>query len=434
MPGERPHFSERPPLSIGAGPSSSTILQSWADGAGFKTTFGEQPHCPTGEDLALDAIPMRYKYWHEMNEDHDLAATLEEEPRYLSPPLPLPPTHEVWNGPSPVPIPTKTHLPLRRFSNEWPRHDKFYSKSACDAGHGFGHIDGIGHDHHSDMHISQSLSCPVRDPDTHGVAETLMTDVEAAESVSTHLASFKRRCPESHCERILLSLVHPKSPRVDFELDNRALESIFSSTNKMFFNDRLTQRVKWDWSDAQSNPQYDNKIIGHTSLRRARGGGFETFILLSTPILRSRAYSRRLLISAFLHELIHCYLFICCGWSARDSGGHTDGFRRIADTIDRWVGRENLFLCHVEADLERFRRVPEQTSANDLASQVSASSTPSGSLASSESYSYSLASPVFYNERVCFPAKTNTDWERSLHDRWGHSQGGHDVSHAYGWS
>ncbi|ERS99233.1 hypothetical protein HMPREF1624_04431 [Sporothrix schenckii ATCC 58251] len=254
-------------------------------------------------------------------------------------------------------------------------------------------------------------------------SEPLLTDAEAAVSVAAHLASFNRRFPSSRHERILLGLIHPKSVDAEFDLDNNALESIFSSANEIFFNGRLTQRVQWDWSDASSNPQYDNKIIGHTSLRRAHIGGFETFVLLSTPILRSREYSRRLLISAFLHELIHCYLFICCGWSARESGGHTDGFRRIADTIDQWAGRENLFLCQVEADLERFRQPPEWNAAPDETPVVDYSG-------------YSLASPILYNARLCNPTNSNTDWERCLHDRWEHRQHHHGApsGHSYSWT
>ncbi|CAK7565915.1 MAG: hypothetical protein SEPTF4163_003845 [Sporothrix epigloea] len=262
---------------------------------------------------------------------------------------------------------------------------------------------------------AQTLSCPIKHYDTHNPTETMMTDAEAAKSVATHLANFKRRCPSSRHERILLGLIHPKPAIVEFDLDNSALESIFFAANEIFFNGRLTRRVQWGWSDASSNPQYDNKIIGHTSLRSAQGGGFETFILLSTPILRSREYSRRLLISAFLHELIHCYLFICCGWSARELGGHTDGFRYIANTIDRWAGREKLFLCQVEADLEQFRQPPARKTGEAGEGQP---------VKPADEYTaYSLASPIFYNT-VC--SNTDSDWERCVHDRWASHYGGHD--------
>ncbi|CAK7272300.1 hypothetical protein SEPCBS119000_005049 [Sporothrix epigloea] len=271
-------------------------------------------------------------------------------------------------------------------------------------------------DEHSEKNSARVLVYPNKEHGTHNLAETMMTDAEASASVSAHLANFERRCPSSRHKRILLGLIHPKPAIAEFELDNSALESIFFAANEIFFNGRLTRRVQWDWSDASCNPQYDDKIIGHTSLRRAQRGGFETFILLSTPILRSRDYSRRLLISAFLHELIHCYLFICCGWSARESGGHTDGFRRIAKIIDHWAGHEKLFLCEVEADLERFRQPLERKIGDDEHGQASKQA--------DDYVAYSLVSPVFYNN-VC--SNTDATWERCVHDRWTSHRGGHDI-------
>lgn len=78
--------------------------------------------------------------------------------------------------------------------------------------------------------------------------------------------------------------------------------------------------------------------------------------MLSQPILRNPAFDRRLLLSTFIHELIHCYLFINCGFEARIQGGHTEGFLRIARVIDGWVGEGFLGLCHVKADLDAFRK------------------------------------------------------------------------------
>ncbi|MDE9440013.1 hypothetical protein EWS82_13115, partial [Staphylococcus xylosus] len=58
-------------------------------------------------------------------------------------------------------------------------------------------------------------------------------------------------------------------------------------------------------------------IVGTTALRRsARLGGYETLIVLSSPILKDTKYNRRLLISTFLHEMIHSFLFIVCGITA----------------------------------------------------------------------------------------------------------------------
>ncbi|KAL2125244.1 hypothetical protein VTJ04DRAFT_1609 [Mycothermus thermophilus] len=218
---------------------------------------------------------------------------------------------------------------------------------------------------------------------TEGCASTeLLDDAEAARRVRDHLATFRRRNPDSKHERILRNIISPRrgtayhhhhrsnlddddSDDADDEaeveemypIDAAALESIFSAANEIFFNGRLSQRVAWDWSHA-SAARFDHRVIGTTALRRAsaRTRGFETLIVLSEPILRDPRYSRRLLISTFLHELIHCYLFICCGFRARGEGGHTPGFREIAGLIDEWIGPGGggLYLTRVEADLELF--------------------------------------------------------------------------------
>ncbi|KAL2261797.1 hypothetical protein VTK26DRAFT_3344 [Humicola hyalothermophila] len=207
----------------------------------------------------------------------------------------------------------------------------------------------------------------------------LLEDDEAAQRVRDHLAAFRRRNPDSKHERILRSIITPRRRRRshhfrghpeegeevpdhqpesdEYPLDNDALESIFSAANNLFFNGRLSQRVRWDWSH-ESAGRYDGRVIGTTALRRAAPAtrGFETLIVLSSTILRDPRYSRRLLISTFLHELIHSYLFICCGFRARCDGGHTRGFREIAELIDEWAGKEaGLFLGRVEADLEMFK-------------------------------------------------------------------------------
>ena len=178
-------------------------------------------------------------------------------------------------------------------------------------------------------------------------------DLAAAQRVKEHMASVRR---DTKYERILKSLIHPKSVKADFALDNEALGSIFSAANEIFFHGRLSQRVTWDWSHSSSS-QYDSRIIGTTALREAKRGGYETLIVLSSPILKDTQYNRRLLISTFLHELIHSYLFICCGFKARNCGGHTKGFKKIADMIDHWAGRGILHLCDMEADLDQFRSV-----------------------------------------------------------------------------
>ncbi|KAK4100655.1 hypothetical protein N658DRAFT_516475 [Parathielavia hyrcaniae] len=227
------------------------------------------------------------------------------------------------------------------------------------------------------------------DPTERCASTELLEDREAAQRVRDHLATFRRRNPDSKHERILRSIINPRryhphrTPRShhhhhqgarlpddsSYPLDNEALESIFSAANEIFFNGRLSQRVSWDWSHA-SAARYDARVVGTTALRRAAAHtrGFETLIVLSSPILRHPLYSRRLLISTFLHELIHCYLFICCGFRARWCGGHTDGFREIAAVIDEWVGEGGgLYLKRVEADLELFREEEDGDGDGDAA-------------------------------------------------------------------
>lgn len=196
-----------------------------------------------------------------------------------------------------------------------------------------------------------------------------ISDFEAARVVRDHIAGLtrRRRCPDSQHGRILKVLINPKSnPRgstPDWPLDNDALRSIFSAANELFFAKRLTGRVAWDWSHPAS-AQYQAHIVGTTALRRSCQGGYETLIVLSSPILTDTKYNRRLLISTFLHEMIHSYLFVTCGLKAGKCGGHTPGFRQIAEMIDDWVGRGYLRLGEMEADLEQFRELDERTYDN----------------------------------------------------------------------
>ncbi|KAG8163389.1 hypothetical protein KVR01_006686 [Diaporthe batatas] len=200
------------------------------------------------------------------------------------------------------------------------------------------------------------------DSDSHSTVEcnnfSPEEDKAAAARVRSHMNS-PRRDVRRH-ERILRSLIHPRNHRgADFALDETALESIFSAADEIFFQGRLSRRVQWEWSSSEQN-DYSRRIIGTTALREAQPplvGGYETLIVLSSPFLRDTKFNRRLLISTFLHELIHSYLFICCGFKARHCGGHTQGFKEIADAIDEWAGRGTLRLCDMEADLAHFKEV-----------------------------------------------------------------------------
>lgn len=180
------------------------------------------------------------------------------------------------------------------------------------------------------------------------------TDDTAADKVERHYAKHRRRGRDTKTERVLRSLINPKSRAADFDLDNEALESIFYAVNEIFFYGCLKGRVRWDWSDA-FDTRYHSRIVGTTALREAVEGGYETLIVLSQHYLQDKRYNRRLLISTFIHELVHSYLFVQCGFKARRSGGHTEGFHRIARLIDEWAGPHTLFLGNIEADLDSFR-------------------------------------------------------------------------------
>jgi hypothetical protein len=172
----------------------------------------------------------------------------------------------------------------------------------------------------------------------------------AARLVEIDINDYRKRRELSRHERILRSLISPKALGAEFEIDDEALQGILSATNKIFFRGSLTGRVTWTWEDLPTN------LIGTTAWRAAPNGhGYETLIFLSKQILKNKKYNRRLLISTFIHELIHSYLFINCGYQPDDCGGHTSGFKRIAQLINNWVGEENLLQLHkMEAELSDF--------------------------------------------------------------------------------
>lgn len=172
---------------------------------------------------------------------------------------------------------------------------------------------------------------------------------EAAKLVEADLADSRRRSRLSQHERILRSLICPKSPEAEFDIDDVALQGIFYAANEIFFHGKLKGRVAWAWVDLPSC------LIGTTALRKSPlTAGYETLIFLSRRILKDKKYNRRLLISTFIHELIHSYLFVLCGFQSRECGGHTNGFQRIAELIDEWAGPDLLYLCNMEAELSDF--------------------------------------------------------------------------------
>ncbi|KAI8963670.1 hypothetical protein F5Y11DRAFT_141026 [Daldinia sp. FL1419] len=172
---------------------------------------------------------------------------------------------------------------------------------------------------------------------------------EAAKLVAADLANPRRRSKLSQHERILRSLICPKSPQAEFDIDDVALQGIFYAANEIFFHGKLKSRVAWAWRDLPSC------LIGTTALRKSPlTDGYETLIFLSRRILKDKKYNRRLLISTFIHELIHSYLFVYCGFQSRECGGHTKGFQRIANLIDEWAGPDLLYLRNMEAELSDF--------------------------------------------------------------------------------
>lgn len=196
----------------------------------------------------------------------------------------------------------------------------------------------------------------------------IIGDLEAANVVRDHVVASQRRNANSKHARILRTLINPrygsslvtstsngKMTHDVFPLDDDALQSLFSAANELFFANKLSRRVSWDWSDP-SSPQFENEIVGTTALRRCRDfNGWETIMVLSSPVLRDPQYNRHLLIATFLHEMIHSFLYVMCGLKASEQGGHTEGFRQIAQILDAWIGQEFLRLGDMKADLDYFR-------------------------------------------------------------------------------
>jgi hypothetical protein len=181
-------------------------------------------------------------------------------------------------------------------------------------------------------------------------------DEEAARMVDAHFRCFSR-CDreESELWGLIQDLVKNPPTVEDMMLDN-----ILQLTDLVFFGGTLRGRVRWKWSDP-TQKRFETELIGTTAVRRVAKGGYETLIILSRPILKHPDYDCRLLLSTFLHELVHCYLFIMVGTDARKNGWHTDGFQAIVNTIDTWAGSGFLRLCDMKADLDYFSQQPMGT-------------------------------------------------------------------------
>ena len=171
-------------------------------------------------------------------------------------------------------------------------------------------------------------------------------DKEAAREIKRW---FTKRRNDQLTVRILRNLIIRRD-----ELDDNSLNDLLLAADRTIFGGRLSGRVRWEWSDGQ--PEYEHELLGTTALRPADFsiGGWETLIVLSKPLLQNKRFSRDLLLSTFLHELVHCYLFIRCGLDHAKDDGHTEGFREIAEMIDRNFGQERLHLCNTRANLDYF--------------------------------------------------------------------------------
>ncbi len=139
----------------------------------------------------------------------------------------------------------------------------------------------------------------------------------------------------------------------ELNVDVDALDSIFSAADTVFFSRRLRNKVEWRWS-YDSEPGYDSDFVGTTTPRYSGTSGIDAVVVLSRPFLLSGKYSSNLLLSTFLHELVHCYIFICCGGWTQDNGGHTPGFKNIVRLIHCWSGNSELQLCNMRANLVEF--------------------------------------------------------------------------------
>ncbi|KFY56037.1 hypothetical protein V496_06808 [Pseudogymnoascus sp. VKM F-4515 (FW-2607)] len=144
-----------------------------------------------------------------------------------------------------------------------------------------------------------------------------------------------------------------KNLNSDLALGQESLDNIRIAADNVFFDGMLCGKVKWRWS-REGEEGYETELLGSTTPQYSPETGIEARIVLSRPLLLSGRYSRDLILSTFLHELVHCYLFICCGDQAQKDGGHTPGFLQIVQLVNGWIGNSRLRLCSMKADLDHF--------------------------------------------------------------------------------
>lgn len=199
---------------------------------------------------------------------------------------------------------------------------------------------------------------------THSVPIETPSDLPSLddEALAMFRICLKARRPTRHA-RTLERLLNRKMD-LDADSISSSLNTILDLADKVFFSNKLRDRMEWRWSN-DTDVGYDNDFLGTTTPQylvdpenptkiRTRAD-----IVLSRPLLRSKKYKSSLLISTFVHELVHCYLFICCGRQAEHNGGHTGAFHKIVADIKDWLQNDELLLCNMKADLRFFEQNPE---------------------------------------------------------------------------
>jgi hypothetical protein len=195
--------------------------------------------------------------------------------------------------------------------------------------------------------------CQSRENGRRHIHQSSSSDSKAACQVERFSRQSKGR--SNHLTgRILRALITRRTV-----LDVKGLDSLLYAADKIFFFGTLAGRVQWKWSEEFDDHRFHTEVLGTTIFRPTadlQSGQKILTIILSEPLLMHGFYDRDLLLSAFIHELIHCYLFIKCGLNhANMRDGHTPGFEKIAGIIEKWIGNTRLRLCNMRARLEDFK-------------------------------------------------------------------------------
>ena len=189
------------------------------------------------------------------------------------------------------------------------------------------------------------MTQPLKDVFTKPSTHQPRTDEEAAWRVTYKFNMRASNPRQMAAERELISLMGT------YPFCEDQIRDVMNLADILFFEEKLRSKVQWRWADMA-----DRRAIGTTGLREVEPGEFMTQITLSRPVLQSDEYDQRLVLSTILHEAIHSYLFIWRGYVATLNGGHSEGFKEIAQLIDDWVGDQQFLQLHkMEAVLENFR-------------------------------------------------------------------------------